>query len=105
MRGRACQSMQILDSFLVDDVKTVFLWSDTGTLFGLCAILSILKSKDFIEDLRSATNDTDFSWLAQGHELGLHVLYQLYADHACTDVDQPTSTSAAYDQFLLSLVC
>ncbi|KAG0626679.1 hypothetical protein M758_2G143300 [Ceratodon purpureus] len=39
----------------------------------------------------------------KGHELGLHVLYQLFADHACSDVDQPTSTSAAYDQFLLSL--
>jgi symplekin len=39
----------------------------------------------------------------KGHELGLHVLYQLFADNACSDVDQPISTSAAYDQFLLSL--
>jgi len=43
--------------------------------------------------------------VGQGHELGLHVLYQLFADHACSDLDQPISTSAAYDQFLLSLVC
>lgn len=61
--------------------------------------------RTLIMDMRSATNDSEISCLAQGHELGLHVLYQLFADHACSDVDQPTSTSAAYDQFLLSLVC
>uniref|UniRef100_A0A7I4D0A7 Symplekin n=1 Tax=Physcomitrium patens TaxID=3218 RepID=A0A7I4D0A7_PHYPA len=39
----------------------------------------------------------------KGHELVLHVLYQLFAEHACSDVEQPMSTSLAYEQFLLSL--
>lgn len=42
--------------------------------------------------------------VVQGHELALHVLYQLYAEKACSTLDVAASTSAAYDQFLLSLV-
>lgn len=45
----------------------------------------------------------NWSW-RQGHELVLHILYQLFAEHSCSDTDSGASTSAAYDKFLLSLV-
>jgi hypothetical protein len=42
--------------------------------------------------------------MRQGHEMALHVLYQLYAEQASNSSEIAVSTTAAYDQFLLSLV-
>jgi hypothetical protein len=39
----------------------------------------------------------------KGHEMALHVLYQLYAEQASNSSEIAVSTTAAYDQFLLSL--
>jgi hypothetical protein len=45
----------------------------------------------------------NWSW-REGHELVLHIVYQLFAEHSCSDTDSGASASAAYDKFLLSLV-
>ncbi|CAK9233640.1 unnamed protein product [Sphagnum troendelagicum] len=39
----------------------------------------------------------------KGHEMALHVLYQLYTEQASNSSEIAVSTTAAYDQFLLSL--
>lgn len=43
--------------------------------------------------------------MKQGHEVALHVLYQLYAEQASNSSEIAASTTAAYDRFLLSVVC
>jgi symplekin len=41
----------------------------------------------------------------KGHEVALHVLYQLYAEQASNSSEIAASTTLAYDRFLLSVVC